>query len=463
MTDHGSDTPEPSTPPTPPPDDVAELAAERDRLEREVERLKDRPARRIRTRRIVALVLVILTVVSFALVVPAAWGRRTVLDTDRYVATVAPLAADPAVQQSLAVRVTDAVFEALDIQPVIAEALPDRASFLAGPLTNAMRGFVEEQVAKVFASQAFQTFWVAANRFVHTQVLAVLDGRGETISIVEGKVLLNLLPLVNLALGQVQALATDLVGRSVVLPTVTVAELPEDSIAALESALGRDLPDRLGQIAVYDSNQLQALQEGVRMFERGVLLLALLLLVFLVGAIWVSPSRRRTILQLAVAAAVVLVVERRLAILLGNQVVTDVGGRDEYPAVGVLVDTLLASLKRYTGWMLVILLVTILAALLSGPYPWARSLRSWVAGIGPALAGAVAGGDEAPSPAAVYIAAHRDLLMLAGAVLVGLIVLLVDVSLGWLFVLALLLGLYELVVYRVARGVRGVAGAQPPA
>jgi hypothetical protein len=48
-------------------------------------------------------------------------------------------------------------------------------------------------------------------------------------------------------------------------------------------------------------------------------------------------------------------------------------------------------------------------------------------------------------------------------VLVGLIVLLVDVSLGWLFVLALLLGLYELVVYRVAHGVRGVAGAQPQA
>ena len=76
---------------------------------------------------------------------------------------------------------------------------------LAAPLTTAIRGFVQDQVLKVVQSDAFRTFWVEANRFVHTQVLAILEGESDTVSVVEGKVLLNLLPLVNLALGSIQA------------------------------------------------------------------------------------------------------------------------------------------------------------------------------------------------------------------------------------------------------------------
>jgi hypothetical protein len=442
-------------------DDLARLAAERDRLRSEVERLKDRPRERRRLRRVLAVVLVVLTIVCFALVVPAAWGRRTALNTDRYVATVAPLAADPAVQESMATQVTQAVFEALDLEPVIADALPDRASFLAGPLSDSLQNFVQEQVAKVFASDAFQAFWVTANRFVHTQVLAILDGNPDTtISVQEGKVILNLLPLVNLALGEIQAIASDLVGRDVTLPTITVDEVPAQAVAALETALGRDLPENIGQIAVYDAGELQAVQDGVRLFERAVFLLAILLLALLVAAIWVSPTKRRTILQLAVAATVVLVIERRLALRLGDRVIAQAGG-DEHPAVGVLVDTLLSSLRRYTGWMLVILLVTIAAALLSGPYPWARTLRGWAAGLGPALSGSVRGTGTEPSTSAVFIRAHRDSLMVAGAAVLVLLVMLIDLSFGWLLALVAVVALYELVVYQVARGVGGGAETQP--
>jgi hypothetical protein len=198
----------------------------------------------------------------------------------------------------------------------------------------------------------------------------------------------------------------------------------------------------------------------VRLFERAVVLLALLLVVLLIAAIWISPTKRRTILQLAVAATVVLVIERRLALRLGDRVIAQAGG-DEHPAVGVLVDTLLASLRRYTGWMLVILLVTIAAALLSGPYPWARSLRAWAIGLAPALTGAIAGGGETPSTAATFIAAHRDALMIAGAAVLVVLVMLVDLSFGWLLALVAVVALYELVVYQVARGVRGAAGSQP--
>jgi hypothetical protein len=83
----------------------------------------------------------------------------------------------------VATKLTDQVFSALDVEGTLSDALGalgERAAVLAGPLTNAIQGFVQEQVLKVVESDAFKTFWVEANRFVHTQVLAILRGRAGT-------------------------------------------------------------------------------------------------------------------------------------------------------------------------------------------------------------------------------------------------------------------------------------------
>ena len=200
--------------------------------------------------------------------VPAAWGARTVLNTDRYVATVAPLASDPAVQVSIARRTTDQVFSALNVDAVLSEHLPEQIAFLAAPLTTAVRGFVQDQVLRVVQSDAFETFWVEANRFVHTQILKILRGEGETVTVRDGKVLLNLIPLINLALGSIQTVASDLLGRSITLPTIEPDEIPQESIAKLESALGVDLPEDYGTIAVYDSEELGALQQTLDLSRR---------------------------------------------------------------------------------------------------------------------------------------------------------------------------------------------------
>ncbi len=109
---------------------------------------------------------------------------------------------------------------------------------------------------KVVQSDAFATFWTEANRFVHSRVLLILRGEGESISAVGGKVLLNLMPLVNLAIGSIQAVASDLLGRPITLPTIEADEVPAESISKLESALGVDLPDDYGTLAVYDADEL---------------------------------------------------------------------------------------------------------------------------------------------------------------------------------------------------------------
>ncbi len=410
-----------------------------------------KPPKRHRVRRILTPILVLLTVVLFTVTVPAAWGRRTILNTDRYVATVAPLANDPAVQNSIATKVTAQVFTTLDVETVISDALAgldERAAVLAAPMTNAIRGFVQEQVLRIVQSDAFDTFWAESNRFVHTQVMAILRGDTEGVSVVEGKVLLNLVPLVNLALAQIQAVATDLIGRDVTLPTIEPGSAPGPAVAALEQALGIDLPDTYGTIEVYDSEDLEALQEALFTFQRLFVLLLILIPVLIAVTLLVSTRRRRTLIQLAVGGAIGLVLVRRLAIIGRDQLFESVDTED-FPSVRVLTEELMSSLFRYTGILLLIVLAVLLIALVTGPYPWAVALRRWVGDLGRGI-GAAVGGKPLPDTGRVrWIREHRDAMMLGGAVLAVALLLWVDLSWLAFVVVGLLLVLYELALWRL--------------
>jgi hypothetical protein len=437
--------------------EVERLRAEREDLEARVESLEAKPQKRQRTRRILTPILVALSILVFTITVPAAWGARTVLNTDRYVATVAPLADDPAVQASIATKLTDQVFSALNVQGTLSdalEALGERATVLAGPLTIAVKGFVRDQVETVVASDAFKTFWVEANRFVHTQVLAILRGDTETITTREGKVLLNLLPLVNLALGSIQTVASDLVGRDVALPQISEEDIPSASIAKLEQALGVDLPDTYGQVVVYDSEDLAALQKALYLFERLLVLLLVLILILVAASLLVSTRRRRTLIQLAAGAAVGLVVIRRIAIM-SRDTVFDRVDTQRFPSVRVLTDDLMESLFRYTAILLAIVLLVLVIALITGPYPWAVTVRGWVRDGTHAIAAAFSGERLPDSGRVRWLRDHRDALMLGGAVFAVALLLLFDLSL-WGFVIAgIVIALYEIALARLGHEPEG--------
>lgn len=429
--------------------DIEGIRAERDELERQVERLENRPERRRHFARVVSTILVILSVLVFAAAVPGTWARRTLLDTGRYVATVTPLASDPAVQEYVARTVTQQVFVALDVEQRLSDVLQERdprLSFLAGPLSNGLRGFVQEKLQAIFASEAFATYWEQANRFVHAQLIATLEGGGETLEVQNGQVVLNLLPLVNEGLRSISTIVSDLIGRPVTLPDLSGDEVPSESIARVESALGVELPDRFGTIVVYDSQALSAVQDGVDLASRVIIVLVLLFLVFAAIALWVSPRKRRTLVQLSASIAVVLVIERRLAIAQSDALIEQAKPENR-AAANAVIDQVLASLLRYTGWLLAIAFVVLVVTLVSGPYPWAVRLRSFVADLVRATSGAVRGREL--SGTAAWVASHRDAMMLGGAAVGALLLLVVDLSLFGFLVLAIVLAVYELFVYRL--------------
>ena len=112
----------PDSPDTPPA--TAEEVA---RLEEEVARLKASMGEPPTTGRhgwwrpVVAGLLVFIAALLAPLSVLSTWANGQIQDTDRYVATVAPLASDPAVQAAVTARLEEVIFSYLDLDKLTTE------------------------------------------------------------------------------------------------------------------------------------------------------------------------------------------------------------------------------------------------------------------------------------------------------------------------------------------------------
>jgi hypothetical protein len=207
------------------------------------------------------------------------------------------------------------------------------------------------------------------------------------------------------------------------------------------------LPANFGSVVLFQGDALASIQDGAALFNKALLGALVLFVLSVALALVLSKNRRRTLLQLVTALIVVVVLERRFAIAQANSVV-DMAKPENQAAVAAIVNAFLSSLLLATKRILWALFAILVIALVSGPYPWAVRLRTWVVDLAAAVVGAVRGRDR--GPAIVWVAAHRDALMLGGAVFGAAILLFASLSLGWVLFWLVVIAIYELAVYRVA-------------
>ncbi len=124
-----------------------------------------------------AVILIVLGCLVTAAAVAIVWLNQVVVDTDKYVETVAPLSEDPAIKDAVARSATDQLFELANAEQLTREVLPDRAGFLAAPIVEATKAFVQEQIRKELDSPRFVNIWTEANREAHDLVLQVVLGK----------------------------------------------------------------------------------------------------------------------------------------------------------------------------------------------------------------------------------------------------------------------------------------------
>jgi hypothetical protein len=307
---------------------------------------------RERWRTIVAGVLITLACLLAPLSVLAVWSSTTVSNTDRYVATVAPLANDPDVQAAVTDAVTKQVFTYVDVSALTIQLLDrlqgqglpprlaDQLQALAPPISNGVQGFVHEQVAKVVASPAFATAWTEANRVAHQQMVNVLSGQqGGAVSAKNGAVTVNLGPFV---------------------------QQVKERLVAQGFTVAANIPAVNTSFTVFQSQDVTKAQGAYRLLNTLGTWLPILALVLLAIGVYVAKSHRRALLAGALGVAggmlllgVVLAVVRPL--YLGS-----VPPEVPHDAAATIYDTLVRFLRVSLRAVLAAALVVAAAAFLTG-------------------------------------------------------------------------------------------------
>ncbi|WP_081239033.1 hypothetical protein [Streptomyces viridosporus] len=335
---------------------TAEQHAEYERLRRAA------GVRHRRLRGAGASILLVLALVLAPLAVVAAWVQDTVSDTDRYVQTVAPLASDPAVQEAVTDRLTARVVANLDVEAItdsLGRALADAgapprvvesAQALAGPLRSAATTVVHRTVSGVITSDAFPQVWEGANRRAHAAVLAVLTGEGEgALGATGDAVQLNLGPVVD----QVRERLVD---------------------AGFERAAA--IPDTDRTITLFRTEKLDRAQDAMLLLNVVGTWLPVLTVLLAALAVLTAVRHRLMLLITALGTAatmglllVALAVVRRIYLdsVPGSALPPD--------AAAAIFDTFLRFLRDSTRTLLVVGLLTAIAAYLYGPGRFARGVR----------------------------------------------------------------------------------------
>jgi hypothetical protein len=437
------------------PEITLELAEENARLRAELDATEAknsevRRARRGRVRNAVVVLLVVLTSLSVLASTVGVWVNRTVWNTDNYLKLVTPLAEDPAVTNALAVRVTDEVFEALNLDQRVSDAiasipkLPAQAAFIAGPLTAAMRNVVLKQVQTFFASQTFRDLWVSLNTEIHGKIVALLQGNYSelpNVSISGGQVQLNLIPVV----AQVIQRVITALGINLTLPSIPASVDVPSAIQLLSSHLGVTLPPDFAQITIMSQHQLSTYQTAAQNLRKLGYALVILTLVLGALAIVLSTRRRRTIVWLGVGTALALLLGGPTIRAIQRQVenaITDPGARSAATDVFAQVTN---GLRRI-GWVIIVIAaLAALIAYLSGRPAWFETAK------------AKARSGPQGSELETFAARNADGVRLGGIAIA--ILLLIVVGIGWLSIIVLGV-LVALLLWGVATAERRAAARE---
>src|SRR5262249_25483306 len=138
--------------------------------------------------------------------------QQVLLNTDRWVDVVGPLASDPGVQSSVADTAALLTGTALDV-PGRVQSPPPPVPNLALPAQAAIASFVDEQALRLVQSPQFRTVWVDVNRSAHRGAIELLRGGAVAdgaLRIADSQVQLNLVVLTRLLMQRLQQLAPDL-------------------------------------------------------------------------------------------------------------------------------------------------------------------------------------------------------------------------------------------------------------
>lgn len=275
---------------------IAELEAEVRRLQGMVKR-QPSPSKKSGSRGRTFAAVVLITVASLLapLSIASVWARGEVTDTDRYVATMAPLASDSAVQQAVSNRIRAELYAYLDTLDLpaelvgaisegadLTEAQTNALNALVGPLQSGVRGYVDDAINEVVQSPQFSNAWTEINTVSHDQVTALLSGDSNT--------------------------ALELQGNDVVLDLNGVVTEVKARLVDQGFTIAENIPAVNAQIVVFQGQNLSTIQSAYAALNSLGFWLPLVAVVLALIGVFLANNSRRALIGFGVGLTVAMAV-----------------------------------------------------------------------------------------------------------------------------------------------------------
>ncbi|MGB9359225.1 MAG: hypothetical protein WCC01_11770 [Acidimicrobiia bacterium] len=452
--------------------------AELSQLRSENEALRSRLATRTRWRRWLTVVLVILTALSVVTTTVAVWAHETVFDTDQFMEVVQPALDDPALYAAMSERVSAEIIVALALEAraaatltgvdeylsqTLIEALEvgdrgqaaldrlDRPSLavLAAPIAAALETRITEVVDAFVTSPEFEARFTNIVEQAHVAGVALLRNdlaEMPNVYIENGEVRLNLVPTINEALRLVAAEVRDFL-PDVTLPDVISTGVDEGR-QQLSEAVKAQLPEDFGQVTLLSEQKLVEAQDAAQRLDQFVWLLVLLSIVLMVVTVAVSPTRRRTVIQLALATVAGLVIGVAAIRRLESAVVEQIANPNGRAAGESLLSEVVASLRSMVVIVVVVAMVVAIAAYLLGRPAWITGLSDRLKGDSASESGG-GGLDQ-------WIAPRHDAMRIVGIAVAVIVLFITGIGFASVLVVAGFLALY---LWGLSTAARRASGA----
>jgi hypothetical protein len=348
------------------------LLKKMDKLEKDVKNLeqklnskqkKDAKHFSILFRKLGVVFLVILTALSINLSVASFWLQRNVTNTDVWVEKTSELIKAPEIQKAIASEITTRIFNKIDAKQLVGDALPGKASLLAGPITGSLRSFTEDKVANILASPKFLQFWEAANRSGHEGILVSIENANEDKSNANNE---NLLIINNEALLlNLQPVFNEI--RSTLV----------DSGLSFINKMGK-LPGGAPTIVITRIQNMQNILLIFNVVERASIVFILIAIISGFGALVLSRERRQTIIAICASVIALMVVNVQVIYLARYPLVQnaiDTLGSNASSSATKAFDIFSRDLIYMDRLLMITCLIVIIGAILIGPSRFARGLR----------------------------------------------------------------------------------------
>lgn len=366
--------------------DTEDLVKENERLKSELERAKS--VRAAKSRRVLVPILIVLTCISMVATTIGIWANRTIWDQDKYMERIVPIVEQPAVAAAIADQITDQALVALDVDARVQDALaqlsaqtdlPEQITFLAGPLTQSIKGLVHDKALEFVKSDTFQTYWEQANAALHPKVVALLNGDYDqlpNVNVGEEVVQLDLVPIVAKTLRDLAEQGLEGLDLNLTIPEIGSGD-PRAAIEKLAAAVGHPLPEDFGQVTIMTSAQLESYQTAAGSMRAMAWVLAFLTIILVALSLVLSTNRRRTVAWLGISIAASMVLATVILRNVVRSIVESVESDQAREAAQQIVAQLGSSLRAagaLVGWTA--FAIAVIAYLVGRP-AWLQRLIDW--------------------------------------------------------------------------------------